>query len=70
MQKNFNILFDNKKIIICILQIITIFNALQAGWEVKRINEKTLELSKETHLLNEFNFSVFLDNIISYKLNQ
>ena len=72
MSINFN-LYANKLLIICILQIATIYNAIANGWKVKKIGKKKYELSKHISQFKEdelksFSLNIFLKNTLFLKL--
>ena len=62
-------LYNNKLLIICILQIATIYNAISQGWKVRKIGKKKYELSKHVSdfsngELESFSLNCFVQNII------
>ena len=62
-------LYNNKLLIICILQIATIYNALSQGWKVKKIGTKKYELSKhisefDKDELETFSLNNFVQNLV------
>jgi len=36
-----------KFLIMCMLQVVTLYNATKIGWSVKKINERTYEFTKK-----------------------
>ena len=60
---------QNRELILCILQITTLYNAMQYGWNVKKIGNRRYELSKklsEINDFNDFNLDVFVNSITNY----
>ena len=64
-----NIHKSNKAIVIFILQIATLLNAKMLGWEIKKIGQYTYELSKPISELANFDFASFMNQIVSFKVN-
>ena len=46
-----------------ILKVVIIYNAVQNGWKIKRINNKSFILKKKKRDDNSFNLTDFLDKI-------
>ena len=59
------IYYHNKSmaIYIYIIQIVTIYNAMMLGWQVKKIGQRKYELSKDIAELQDFDFEYFVDKI-------
>lgn len=53
----------HKNIILYILQITTLYNAMVMGWKVKKIGDKTYELSKKINEVGEFGLKNFMEQI-------
>lgn len=49
-----------------VLQIITIYNVVKLGWDVKKIGENTFELSKKNNNIH-FDLENFIDEITTIK---
>lgn len=61
---------DSRQLILCILQITTLYNAVRDGWDVKHLGERRFELSKKFDNILDFNTD-FLDrsvNCMNYKV--
>lgn len=52
-------------LILCIIQLVAIYNAIVYGWKVTRIGNKKFELSKKVDKIENFDLDRFLDEIIS-----
>lgn len=59
--------YFKKEMIMCILQIVTIYNAIMLGWSVKKINNNTYELTRQ---LNGASVDIhdFIEKILKNKL--
>ncbi|AYV82000.1 MAG: hypothetical protein Homavirus2_4 [Homavirus sp.] len=57
---------QNRELILCILQITTLYNAMQYGWNVKKIGNRQYELSKKLSEIADFNLEVFVNHITNY----
>lgn len=55
--------FERDKII-CILQIVTLYNAVILGWSVRRINNNTYELTRQLNGAG-VNIKEFMEKIVS-----
>jgi hypothetical protein len=54
----------NKKIIIQVIQLATIYNAIKKGWRIKKLNYNTYELTKKIDDIGNFNFYEFMNDIV------
>ncbi len=52
--------------IICILQIMTICNAIKDGWKVKKIGNKTYEFTKKVQDDDDIDLDEFINRITSF----
>ena len=57
---------EDKDSIIDIVKVLVIYNAIQLGWKVKKIDEKSFEFKKEKSKITNFNLENFVDTILSY----
>ena len=55
---------NKTKLILCILQITTLYNAMQLGWKVTKIGNRKYELSKKISEINNFDFECFINKIL------
>jgi hypothetical protein len=55
--------------LLCILQIVSIYNAIILGWKVKKIGKNTFEFSKKLEKETNFNFDQFIDDIVTCKIS-
>lgn len=55
----------NKNIIIFLLQIIIIKNAQLDGWSIRKVDHKTIELSKKNIQYDDINLNVLLNNLVT-----
>ena len=64
-----NLSNSNKKLLLYILQVITIYNAIILGWSVKKIGCRKYELSKKLININEqFDLITFIEQISTSKI--
>jgi len=61
----YNSLMSNPIFVLCILRIMTLYNARMDGWRVKRIGNKRYELSKMVSDVDAFNLEEFMNRIVS-----
>lgn len=61
-----NLEYNN--ILICLIQIVSIYNAIFLGWKVKKIGLKTYELSKKIKEPNTFDINEFINDIVSFRI--
>jgi hypothetical protein len=59
---------QNRDLILCILQMTTLYNVMQKGWKVTKINNNTFELTKKISQIknfdiNSFDLELFIDDI-------
>lgn len=54
--------------LICLIQIVSIYNALLLGWKVKKIGIKTYEFSKKMEDPLNFDFNNFINQVVSFNL--
>ena len=65
-----HMLYFNKTIILCLLQIVTIYNAIKLGWEVTKVRNRTYEFRKkfvDGHP-EDINLINLVNTIVSLKL--
>lgn len=58
----------NKNIALIIIKIMTLYNAIMMGWNIKRKDNNTYELSKKMSKINNsdnFDLKLFAKNILS-----
>ena len=58
--------YNDKHIIVYILQIITIYNAIKYGWKIRKIGYKTYELSKKIYNCEDINLEILLNKLTTY----
>lgn len=58
-----------KSIVICIIQIVTIYHAINQGWKIKKIGNQTYQLSKSISDSCNFNLKKFINQITVLPLN-
>lgn len=58
-------------VVLYILQVITVSNAMIAGWEVKKIDEKTFEFCKSMNSvdIDNFDLEIFMHSIMTPNLH-
>lgn len=56
----------NQNILVYLIQIVSIYNAIQMGWNVKKISGNTYELTKKNINSSNDNLSNFIDVITKY----
>jgi len=49
-----------------IFQIATLYNAYSLGWTIKKIDDRTYELTKKINDLNNFELDMFLNRITTF----
>jgi hypothetical protein len=54
----------SRELLLYILQVVTIYNAIILGWEVKKIGIRTYKLSKKIKDLSQFELTTFLKEIL------
>ena len=54
----------SRELLLYILQVVTIYNAIILGWEVKKIGTRTYKLSKKIKDLSQFELTTFLKEIL------
>jgi|AntRauTorckE6833_2_1112554.scaffolds.fasta_scaffold18307_2 hypothetical protein len=59
----------NKSIVIYIIQIVAIYHAINQGWKIKKIGNRTYELSKNISDTCNFNLKNFINQITVLPLN-
>ena len=57
----------NQEIILWILQVVTIYNAMILGWNIRKISDKRYELTKNINELTDFELKSFVKKIVSFK---
>ena len=57
----------NRDLILCILQISTLYNVMNRGWNIKRIDSRTYEISKKICELDNFDFNIFIKEVTNIK---
>ena len=63
-----DIFLENRRLILYILQIATIYNAITLGWRVRKIGSRKFELSKKISELGDFDFADFVHKIVSTQI--
>lgn len=58
----------NKTLILCLLQVITIYNAIKLGWKVKKITDRKYELRKHIMEADDIHFVNLIDTIVSLRM--
>ena len=66
---NIKIPNNDKSLIIYILQVVTLYNAMIQGWNIKKIGKRKYKLSKRIEHLSNFNFESFIYSIVKLKIN-
>ena len=61
----------NRDLILCILQISTLYNVMNRGWDIRQIGTRKYELSKKICELDNFDFKNFIREVtnIKYSIN-
>jgi len=61
-------LYD-KNVIINLIQIVIIYNAIELGWNIKKIGYRKFQLSKKISELNNLSLKYILSNFFIGKVN-
>jgi len=59
-------MINNQLLIIVIFQIATLYNIYCLGWTIKKIDDRTYELTKKMTNANNFQLDIFLDKITTF----
>lgn len=58
-------MFYERILILCVLQVMTLYNAQKIGWQVRKIGERTYEFTKSIDSLETFSLEKFIDTVVS-----
>lgn len=58
---------NDHRVILCLIQTLTLWNARRLGWEVKKIDDRTFELSKDLEKIKNLDIQYQLNRIMDYK---
>ncbi len=55
----------NRELVMYVIQVITIYNIMCGGWHVKKIGDRTYELTKDMANAEGFKLREFIDSVIN-----